>query len=160
MKLRNLTGHAIQFMFETTKNEGQPEFDFVHIPPDMGKGFVIVDDEIWKIISEQTIKVPRMVEETVEVEGVMLDNKPLSYVEQVPTGEFYKLNVVKNLLKNRQLEIVETEDSGRLPKEVEMIDELNSIGLSVADDIDSGKLARLHAKLFGDTKSAVLTPAK
>lgn len=159
MKVRNLTSHAIQFMFDKTNNAAQPEFDFVHIPPDMGKGYVVIDDEIWNKISEQEVRVQKFKEEEETISGVQLDNKPIVRTIQVPTGEFHQINVVKNLIRQKRLEIVVAEEDTRAESELKMIDELNELGFSVDASIDSGKLAKLHARIFPNEKP-VLTPQK
>lgn len=159
MKIRNLTTHAIQFMFQKNASKEQPEFDFVHLPPAMGKGYVIIDDEIWNKIKDQTIRVPKMISEEETVEGVLIDNKPIVHTVQVPSGDFYQMNVVSNLLKQRKIEFAEDAGDTRLAAEVKMIDDLNDLGFAIDADIDSGKLAKLHARIFPNDKP-VLTPAK
>lgn len=159
MKVRNLTTHAIQFMFQKNASKEQPEFDFVHLPPAMGKGYVIIDDAIWEKVAEQTVRVPKLVSEEETIEGLKLDNKPVVQVIQIPTGDHYQLNVVNNLLKQRKIEFVTDEGSTRLEAEVKMIEDLNDLGFAIDADIDSGKLAKLHARIFPDAKP-VLTPAK
>lgn len=159
MKIRNLTTHAIQFMFQKNASKEQPEFDFVHLPPAMGKGYVIIDDEIWDKIKDQTIRVPKLISEEETVEGVLIDNKPIVHTVQVPSGDFYQLNVVSNLLKQRKIEFAEDAGDTRLAAEVKMIDDLNDLGFAIDADIDSGKLAKLHARIFPNDKP-VLTPAK
>lgn len=157
MKLRNLTTHAIQIMFQVPVKDGaKPEVDILHIPPAMGKGYIVVDKEIWDKVKDITITVPQMVSEEVLVEGVTVDNKPVMQTIQVPTGEKKTVNLIQKYFRDRELEEVLDETSTRIPEETKMIEELNDLGFMIDPSIDSTKLLNLHNKFSG--KKEVLTP--
>lgn len=161
IKLRNLTPHAIQFMF----NKPDGMLDFLHIPEDMQQGYVVVDDEIWSQIEKQTrvLEVYQESEETIE--GITINGKQPTRKVLLGTGEFKKQGVVDYLLKTRQLEFVEDEASSRNKEDLSMIEELNAVGLDVAADIDSDKLQKLHSKIFSAAQvkaatTTAITPSK
>jgi hypothetical protein len=150
MKIRNLTSHAIQFMFyKEDASTGEKVIDFIHIPEDMGDGYVVVEDSVWKQIEAQTrmYEVYKDLEE--EIEGILVNGQKQTRKVKIGTGEFKKSGVVEHLLKIRHIEYVEDEASSRIAEEVEMIDELKAVGLTVEDGIDSDKLRKLHGKIFG-----------
>ena len=104
-KVRNLTPHAIQFMFH--KEDGV--LDFLHIPEDMQQGYVVVDDAVWSQIEKQTrvLEVYQESEETIE--GIKINGKQPTRKVLIGTGEFKTQGVVDYLLRSRQLEYVEDE---------------------------------------------------
>lgn len=161
-KIRNLTSHAIQFMF---KKEEDGTLDFLHIPEDMQQGYVIVDDKVWSQIEKQTrhLEVYNASEEVIA--GITINGKQPTRTVLLGTGVFKQQSVVEHLLRTRQLEYVEDEGSSRSKVDLDMIEELNAVGLEVASDIDSDKLQKLHSKIFGAAQAkaattTAITPSK
>lgn len=149
MKLRNLTSHALQLMFPILVKEGEaPQMDVVHIPANMEKGYIVIEDSLWASLSKHKIKVHEFVEEDVVVAGVTLDNKPVTEKVKTATGKSKEVNLIKYLIQERQIELVEDAGSSRDDEELKMLDDLRALGFEVQDEIDSTKLRNLHARLF------------
>lgn len=145
MQLKNNETRNQQFYFY--KMEGKNRvLDFIHIP---GKATVELDDEIFKAICESTTTV-----EEIELQEIKLDDEQigatiksgketLTIKEYFPTGRRKKVSLVKELIKEGKLIVVERVKVGM--KEVEEVLAKNGI-TGIKDMPEDAKLA-LYDKL-------------
>jgi hypothetical protein len=141
MIIKNPQDGNVQLYFPVERNKIK-DVDFVHIP---GNATVEIDDEIWaKILSTKTT-VQGLIKTVSEVESenpILMDKKQIRITEFEQTGETREVNLVREMLKNGRLVIVQDvvmsiEDQKAF---------LNKEGISVKDMTDE-KVAELYNRI-------------
>lgn len=120
MQIKNISGHDISFMFKSPKStDAMPVFDTVNI---VAGWTVLIDDEIFAQLKEQTKTVMGFTEEVVEITegGAKVRSNggevvtPKKVVRQWD-GTVKEVNLIEHLIRTREIEIVESLDEPALP---------------------------------------------
>lgn len=120
MQVKNLTNHDISFMFTSPKStDKMPVFETVNI---VAGWTVLISDDIWNEIKKQTKTVLGFTEEVVEISEGGAHVRSNGGEKTIPTktirqwdGTSKEVNLVDYMVKNRELEVIETNDEPQLP---------------------------------------------
>lgn len=146
MQVKNISGHDISFMFQSTKSLGTlPVFETVNL---IAGWTVVINEDIWTEISKQTKTVYGFSEETIKI----TDGKPTirgaGGETSTPTrtdrqwdGTVKEVNLIAHLVKTRKLEIIESEQEPALPQRSVMEVFLKRFGEKVTDKMTDEEVA-------------------